>query len=68
MESITCCLSTWVTVAALLKISLSLVLWQVFWVCGKQISEQLSYIALKTFGPGQRPKILFQAPGQLAGS
>lgn len=66
MESVTCCLSTWVTETALPSaLSLGCGVFLGVW---KTISEQLSYVALKTFGLGQGPKILVQATGQLARS
>lgn len=63
MASITCCLSTWVTVAALPRAFFPWGSGRFFWVCEKQISAQSNYTALKTLGPGQRLEILFQAQG-----
>lgn len=65
MESVTCCLSTWVTGGAHPSARSPWAVASFFWVCRKQISEHLSYIALKTFVPGQGSKIPFHALGQL---
>lgn len=55
MVSDTCYLSSWMTVAALPSILFPWCCGEFFWVYRKQISEQLSYTELKTFGAGQEP-------------
>lgn len=63
-----CCLAAWVKVASLPSILFPWHCGEFFWVYQKQISEQLRYTEFKTFGAGQGPKSLFQAPGLLATS
>lgn len=62
LESITCCLSTWMTVAALPSALFPWWCGEFFWVCRKQVSKQ-SYIALETWVQGKGLRFYSRSQG-----